>query len=157
MKTSKVAVLLILLGTSAVHGQEAQKGTVYSYMKDGVRHYSAQPPPLGTPESRSISYNLIDLAGAWSEKSGEATYTFGDGYNFEYRNKPSLEKGVWTVAANNCAVGPNKGNLYIQAGTNRCCYNAYFLGENLVLTALATPVYTGVCSDRVLVRQSSSP
>jgi hypothetical protein len=156
MKLAQLTTLVLLLGTAAANGQEPQTGTVYSYIKDGVRYYSAKPPPPGSGENRSIKYNLIDLIGAWSEKAGEATYTFGDGYNFEYRNTSAVEKGVWTLATDNCAVGSTKGNLYIQAGTDRCCYNAYFLGDNLVLTALAKPVYTGVCSDRVLVRQLSS-
>lgn len=100
-----------------------------------------------------------NLTGTWKEKSGGATYVFDDGFNFEFRLAPNprvmndfgtVKKGIWTLAPDNCAVGSSKGNLYIQAGTDRCCYNAYFLGSNLVLTAIVQPTFVGVCSDRVL-------
>jgi len=103
------------------------------------------------------------LTGSWKEKSGNAIYIFGDAYNFEYHLAPNprvqkdlgfVQKGIWTLSTENCSVGQAKGNLYIQAGTDRCCHNAYFLGENLVLTALAPPTFGGVCSDRVLIRDT---
>lgn len=158
MKLIKLAALgLLLLGTASSHGQERKTGTVYSYEKDGVRYYSAKPPPAGSSEGRSIGYSFIALSGTWVEKAGNAVYVFDDGYNFEYHNAQTTEKGVWAMATDNCTVGSSKGNLYIQAGTDRCCYNASFYGENLVLTALATPRYVGVCSDRVLHLRQPSP
>ena len=158
MKQIYLIGLAFLLAVGAAWGQDGENGTVYSYTKDGVRHYSANPPPPGSSDGRSINYRYITpqvLTGVWVEKAGNAVYTFSDGYNFEYRNTPNLERGIWTLAPDNCAVGSSKGNLYVQAGTYRCCHNAHFLGSNLVLTALAQPAYTGVCSDRVLVRQTS--
>ena len=163
MKATALIALLLFMPLTAAHGQDAKEGIVYSYIKDGVRHYSAKPPPPGVSNVRTISYRF-NPAGTWVEKSGDATYTFGDGYNFEYRRAPNskiqndfgiVEKGIWTVSPGSCTVGATKGNLYIQAGTERCCYNAYFLGSNLVLSALVQPVYTGVCSDRVLVNEVS--
>lgn len=105
------------------------------------------------------------LTGTWVEKAGEATYVFGDGYNFEYRRSPhprlsgdvgTIQKGIWRLASDICSVGSSKGNLYVQAGTERCCHSAYFLGNNLVLTAIPEPMQAlnVVCSDRVLVRQA---
>ena len=116
------------------------------------------------PVSAASPLTSDALTGVWKEKSGDATYTFGSGYDFEYRRAPNprvqndfgtVERGVWTIAPENCAVGSAKGNLYIQAGTERCCYNAYFLGNNLVLTAVVQPRFVGVCSDRVLTREPS--
>jgi hypothetical protein len=117
---------------------------------------------------RAIKYSFItqsDLTGTWVEKSGNATYVFGDGYNFEFRRAPdpqmggdfgTVGRGIWTLARDGCSVGSTKGNLYIQSGTDRCCHNAYFLGDNLVLTAIVRPQFISVCSDRVLTRQQSS-
>jgi hypothetical protein len=161
MKATSLIFLLLLMPLAAVHGQNTKDGIVYSYIKNGARHYSAKPPPPGASEVRTISYRF-NPTGTWVEKSGGTTYNFGDGYNFEYRRAPNprvqndfgtVEKGAWTVSPDSCAVGTAKGNLYIQAGTERCCYNAYFLGNNLVLSALAQPVFVGVCSDRVLINQ----
>lgn len=162
MKAIALIALLLLVPAANVRSQDETATTFYSYIKDGVRHYTSKPPPPGADDVRTLS-SRFNPAGAWVEKSGNSTYIFDDGYNFEFRRAPNasigndfgtVEKGIWTTAPDSCAVGPAKGNLYIQAGTYRCCYNAYFLGSNLVLSALAQPVYVGVCSDRVLVRRS---
>lgn len=162
MKKGALIGLLLLMPIAAVFGQDEKPSTFYSYIKNGVRHYTSATPPPGATDVRTLSYRF-NPSGTWVEKSGNATYIFDEGYNFEYRRAPnamisndfgSVEKGIWTAAPENCTVGAAKGNLYIQAGTDRCCYNAYFLGSNLVLSALAKPVYVGVCSDRVLVRHS---
>jgi hypothetical protein len=119
---------------------------------------------FAVPVSAASPLTSDAITGAWKEKSGDATYTFGSGYNFEFRRAPNtrvqndfgtVESGIWTIAPENCAVGSAKGNLYIQAGTERCCHNAYFLGNNLVLTAVVQPRFVGVCSDRVLIREPS--
>ena len=168
MRTIRVAALIVFSALSIAHAGSPPNGTVYSYVKDGVRHYSANPPPPGSSQNRVIKYRPIsssDLFGTWVEKSGDASFIFGDGYNFEYRVPPNPKllgdsgtdgKGIWTLGPGSCSVGDTKGNLYIQSGTSRCCHNAYFLGANLVLTAVVPPRFIGVCSDRVLIRPDSS-
>ena len=167
MKMTRLMTLTLLLAIAGAHAQELKSGTVYSYVKDGVKYYSAKPPPSGSSDARTIKYSFITqnaLTGTWVEKAGNATYTFGDGYNFEFHLAPNprvlgdfgtVGKGIWTLAPDSCSVGSTKGNLYIQSGTDRCCHSAYFLGNNLVLTAIVRPQFIGVCSDRVLVRQES--
>ena len=158
MKSLKLlALTLLVLMTFVSHGQQLKSGTVYSYMKDGVRYYSSTPPPGDDLNERRINYSFVEVSGTWAEKSGGAIYVFDDGFDFEYRNNRVVKKGVWQMAAGSCAVGLSKGNLYIQAGTERCCYSATFLGNNLVLTALTNPAHQGVCSDRVLIQRQPSP
>ena len=160
MKYAALTALLLFFQAGPSIGQDLARGVVYSYTKDGVRHYSAKPAPPDAKDARTIAYRLSPV-GTWREKSGPASYNFLDGYNFEYRRAPNLnysndtgavEKGIWTAGPNSCSVGSSQGNLYIQAGTERCCYNASFLGENFALSALVQPRFVGVCSDRVLVR-----
>jgi hypothetical protein len=122
---------------------------------------------LVAPARAELPTTQDSLNGTWIEKAGRATYIFGDGYNFEFRLAPNpspyvqgistIEKGIWTLAPDICSVGSSNGNLYIQSGTDRCCHKAVFYGSNLVLTAVAQPRFTGVCSDRVLVRQVPQP
>ncbi len=162
MKYAALAAIWFAIHLEPTIAQDREPGTVYSYTKDGVRHYSAKPAPPGATNIRTITYKFNPV-GNWHEKRGPASYEFADGYNFEYRraanpgytNDPgTIEKGIWTAGPKSCSVGPEQGNLYIQAGTERCCYSAGFLGENLVLSALSQPRFVGVCSDRVLVRSS---
>ena len=154
-----LAVVAMLLVMSDSRSQEFERGVVYSYSKDGQRHYSRTPPPEGAEDVRELSYSipLSDaLLGTWIEKHGDTSYTFSSGYSLEFRTGRFAKHGVWTYAPGNCAVGGTQGNLYIQAGTDRCCHNASLLGNNLVLTAVVQPRFVGVCSDRVLVRAQTS-
>lgn len=160
MKYAALTALLLFVQAGPSIGKDLARGVVYSYIRDGVRHYSAKPAPPDATDARTISYKLSPV-GTWQEKSGSASYNFLDGYNFEYRRAPNLnysndtgtlEEGIWTAGPKSCSVGSSQGNLYIQAGTERCCYNASFLGENLVLSTLVQPRFVGVCSDRVLGR-----
>jgi hypothetical protein len=158
MRRSLLLVIFILLLMSDSYSQEFERGVVYSYLKDGRRHYSASPPPEGVQDVRELSYNIPisnSLLGTWVEKHGNTSYTFGSGYNLEFRTRGLAQHGIWAYAPGNCAVGDSQGNLYIQAGTDRCCHSASLLGSNLVLSAVVQPRFVGVCSDRVLVREQT--
>ncbi|MGY1411247.1 hypothetical protein ACW5EG_16955 [Luteimonas sp. A611] len=152
-------VLLVVIALVSLmndcHSQEFERGVVYSYSKDGQRQYSATPPAEGAEDVREMRYNIPlqdALLGIWVERHGDTSYSFMLEHSLEFRTGRLAKHGVWTYAPGNCAVGESQGNLYIQAGTERCCHNASLLGSNLVLTAVVQPRFVGVCSDRVLVR-----
>lgn len=154
-----LVVVAVFFLMSDSYSQESERGVVYSYSKDGTRQYSASPPPEGAEDVRELSYNipLSDaLLGTWIEKHGDTSYNFGHGHSLVFRTGRFAKHGVWTYAPGACAVGESQGNLYIQAGTDRCCHNASLMGSNLVLTAVVQPRFVGVCSDRVLVRGQTS-
>lgn len=60
MKRSTLAVLLWALGVA--HAQEPRlvDGYVYSYMKNGMRHYTVSPPPPDAVEPRKIKYSYYE-------------------------------------------------------------------------------------------------
>ena len=49
-------------GARSGTGSRRVQGQVYSYIKDGVRHYTSAPPPRGTASSRvrTISYSFME-------------------------------------------------------------------------------------------------
>ncbi len=108
-----------------------------------------------------------NIRGVWKEKSGDNVYVFGSNHEFEYRYLNNRyvnnvkqewverESGAWQFAPEMCELGKQKGNLMIHVGTKRCCHVAFFLGANLVLNSVAPPQFDGVCSDRVLVKESA--
>ena len=105
------------------------------------------------------------LLGVWKEKTGNTTYSFLKDHEFQYQEyhdppaRPQEKKGVWEAGKDSCCLEGNRttaGNLMIRVGTDVCCHNAYFLGKNLVLSALSAPRYTGPCSNRVLTREASN-
>jgi hypothetical protein len=107
------------------------------------------------------------LIGKWTDKQGRYNYTFDKGYDFEYieadSTKPYQMLGVWMFGeAGTCStskeengktISLNNGNLMIYADTTRCCFQAHFVGANLLLESLTPDSYYGVCKDHVLVRQ----
>lgn len=52
--------------------QRRVSGQVYSYMKDGVRHFSSRPPPRGSgaAELRTIAYSFIETCYACAVRPG---------------------------------------------------------------------------------------
>lgn len=97
------------------------------------------------------------LLGAWREKSGAAVYVFDRNNDFVFRQAAEglPQGGAWQFAKEVCLIPQSgqKGNLMLHVGTDRCCFQAYMLGSNLILSSLPPRSY-GVCSDRVLVKDS---
>lgn len=107
------------------------------------------------------------LIGTWTDKKGEYLYSFEKGYDFEYVDATSAQPyrmlGVWMFGEpGTCStsrevsgktVTSAEGNLMLFANTTRCCFQALFVGSNLLLQSLTPDTYMGVCKDHVLVRR----
>lgn len=57
-------------GASSSTGPRRVSGQVYSYVKDGVRHYSSRPPKGQATALRTISYSYIETCYACGSKPG---------------------------------------------------------------------------------------
>jgi hypothetical protein len=87
------------------------------------------------------------LRGKWivpESITGEAlTFNAGQEFLHTYTNiskngkeivrTPRQLEGAYTVGPSACSVGPEKGNLWIVQGSQRCCFTAYHMGKTLVL------------------------
>ncbi|WP_140726554.1 hypothetical protein [Pseudomonas sp. Hp2] len=61
-RTSGALLLSGLLASLGAPAQQADNGVVYSYVKDGKRHYTATPPPTGSTDPRAIRYTVVPAA-----------------------------------------------------------------------------------------------
>lgn len=55
-------VLFVLLGVSGIaDAQRLVTGTVYSYVKDGMRHYTSKHPGPAAQDVRAIKYSFVEV------------------------------------------------------------------------------------------------
>lgn len=106
------------------------------------------------------------IIGRWKDKSNPSSYL----YEFKERNefiytkkwdskgktKKNVYKGVWEIGAwdiNRSSGINSKCNLMIYAGTEECCFNFKFIGDNLILTnKYKSESYSDMCKNRVLLK-----
>jgi hypothetical protein len=110
------------------------------------------------------------LRGKWivpESITGEAlTFNAGQEFLHTYTNiskngkevvkTPRQLEGAYTVAPSACSVGPEKGNLWMVQGSNRCCFTAYHMGKTLVLDEVRSGGLPALllCSSKTLKRPS---
>lgn len=59
MRRAALAVILCLLGMASAQESRLVEGYVYTYTKDGMRHYTAQPPAEAA-DVRRIKYSFYE-------------------------------------------------------------------------------------------------
>lgn len=59
----RVMVILMAFLCLPASAQEVVTGTVYSYTRNGVRHYISKPPPPGSENARTINYSFVKVPG----------------------------------------------------------------------------------------------
>jgi hypothetical protein len=114
------------------------------------------------------------LRGTWNVSGSKYSEVFSflpnNGFTYGYVEKekrgvsiPSLERvedGAYSFKPDMCSGGDRKGNLWIAKQSDRCCFNAYFLGKTLVLDRIAeAPPAIGLrslCTSKTLQRVSAS-
>lgn len=88
MKRWVIFSLIFLSVGSPVIAQQQRvvSGQVHSYIQNGIRHYSAKPPPPGSIEPRAINYSFIEtIAG---DPSARLLYRCSDNGVPLYTSKP---------------------------------------------------------------------
>lgn len=103
------------------------------------------------------SSNIVkNIQGKWKEKDGRSVFFFLKEHEFRHYNPLSKEgrKDVWNYSNELCWVGSGKtkGNLMILVGNTKCCFSAYFLGKNLILSSFSSSIYRRICNDNVLIK-----
>jgi len=103
------------------------------------------------------------IAGRWSDsesRSGDEFTFYGTGHfalTYQRKDVPVTKRldGAYQLSNDVCNSGDAKGNLWIVAGSTRCCYKAYFLADTLVLDAVGNTISTiaGTCKARTLKKQ----
>ena len=73
-----LASVLILFGVSEAASQQQRlvTGKVYSYVLNGIIHYTAQPPSAGSERQRTINYSYIETTK--SDPAGKPLYKCSD-------------------------------------------------------------------------------
>ena len=114
--------------------------------------------------------SLADLKGTWTTEKSEResmviefredqrfsyTYAFQNPSKKSPKQLPTTKDGGYQLGAKACALGDQSGNLWLAAGSTRCCLNAYKLGSMLVLDAIraAGEFPFGLCMNRTMVRR----
>ncbi|RZB33606.1 MAG: hypothetical protein SRB2_03872 [Desulfobacteraceae bacterium Eth-SRB2] len=106
------------------------------------------------------------IIGRWKDKSEPTSfqYEFKKGnefiythkWNYEGKTKTRVYKGVWEIGA--WSITRSSGtsrecNLTLYAGTEECCFNFKFIGDNLILTnEYRSNSYGDMCKNRVLIK-----
>lgn len=83
--------------------------------------------------------NAATIAGRWSDsesRSGEEFTFYSTGsfaLTYQRNDLPVTKRidGAYQLANDICSAGDAKGNLWVLAGSTRCCYKAYFLAGTL--------------------------
>lgn len=106
------------------------------------------------------SADAANIAGRWSDsesRSGEEFTFYSTGsfaLTYQRKDLPVTKRldGAYQLANDVCSAGDAKGNLWVVAGSTRCCYKAYFLADTLVLDAIGNSIDTigGTCKARTL-------
>ncbi|CAB1368196.1 exported protein of unknown function [Denitratisoma oestradiolicum] len=107
---------------------------------------------------------MSNIVGRWNDsetRSGEEFMFYSTGsfaLTFPRTDVPVTKRldGAYQLGSNTCNVGDANGNLWIVTGSIRCCYDAYFLADVLVLDIVGKTLGTGgMCKARTLKKQLS--